>query len=108
MPIATTNQIIDEYYYSEEFKTLVRSEREYLLKTSTEMALTDRARVQAFRFDFYRLLRHYKVPQHLWWATAFINGIEDPFSDIRHLMSIKMIEESVLDAAISRSNTTYG
>lgn len=98
----------EEYFYSERFKVLVRSEKEHLLKTSTVMPFTDKAQAWAMKHNIYMFLRNNNVPEHLLWATAYINGIENPFSNFTHLKQIFMINEQTLNNSISRSNTVRG
>lgn len=95
-----------EVYFTEAFKTMVRSERELLLRQTTEQPIKSPSDLHAYRYDIYRLLRTYKVPSYLWWVTAYLNGIEDPFADISGLSSIRMISEQALSDRIVRSNTT--
>lgn len=97
-----------ELYYTEAFKTMVRSEREVFLRQTTDHPIIDRAELHAYRYDIYRLLRNYNVAPHMWWVTAYLNGIEDPFTDISEMVSIRMIAEEVLSDAIVRSNTVRG
>jgi hypothetical protein len=94
-----------DIYYTEAFKTLVRSEKEILLRGSQLMPIVDRAMLYAFRNDFYRVMRVMNIPAHLRWATAFINDISDPNQDVSEMHSFQMINESDLNKAISRSNT---
>ncbi|EBV8434239.1 hypothetical protein AVA65_08315 [Salmonella enterica subsp. enterica serovar Minnesota] len=94
-----------QFYYTEEFKTLVRSQKELLLRTAGNKSIVNRYEVQMYQFDFYRLLRSQGIPPHLYWATAFINGIEDPFQDIAGLKEIRTINESELEGIITRKNT---
>jgi hypothetical protein len=94
-----------DIFYTEAFKTLVRSEKEILLRGSQTMPIVDRAMLYAFRTDFYRVMRVMNVPAHLRWATAYINDIIDPNQDISDMHSFQMITESDLNKAISRNNT---
>ncbi|ASU03873.1 hypothetical protein JOAD_42 [Erwinia phage vB_EamM_Joad] len=105
MPIETGYNELYAFYYTEEFKTLVRSEKELLLKSAGTKSIINRYSVQMYRFDFYRLLRSEGIPPHLYWATAFINGIEDPFMDISGLKEIRTLNESELESVIARKNT---
>ena len=97
-----------DFYYTEEFKTLVRSEKEYFFNNATEESYLVPAIVYAFRYDFYRILRESSVPQYLWWATAFINDVNDPFQDMSGLKKFYRIDEQLLEAAIARKNTVRG
>jgi len=97
-----------EFFYTDAFKILVRSEKEILLRTAQLMPIVDRAMLYAFRTDFYRVMRSMNIPAHLRWATAFINDINDPNQDVSDLHSFMAISESDLNKAISRSNTVKG
>lgn len=98
----------EEYYHSEKFKTLVRSEKEHLLKTSTILDMRDKALAYAMRNNFYMFLRINGISEHLIWASAYINGIEDPFADYTNLREIFIVNEQELNNSISRSNTVSG
>lgn len=94
-----------DVFFTERFKVLVRSERELLRKMASEVPLLEPAIKNAFRNDFYRLLRHYGIPNHMIWTTAFINDVLDPFQDITHMNSFLSIDEGVLYEMLARSNT---
>jgi len=94
-----------EVYYTEAFKTMVRSERESLLKETTEFQMVPMNELYAYRYDIYRLLRSLGVPSYLWWVTAYLNGVEDPFTDISKMTSLRKINEESLSDRIVRSNT---
>ena len=94
-----------DFYYTDAFKILVRSEKEILLRGSQMIPIVDRAMLYAFRTDFYRVMRVMNIPAHLRWATAYINDISDPNQDVSDMQSFQMINESDLNKAISRSNT---
>jgi len=104
MPI-NTYDTTKEVYYTERYKTLVRSEKEFLLKNCVQFPLENRAEVFAFRRDIYRLLRTINVEPHLYWTVAYLNGIENPDQDISHLREILVIQENVLEKIIVRSNS---
>lgn len=109
MPIPNNAIGVDkDIYFTDRFKTLVRSEKELLVNTASSTAVLEPYVVNAYRNDFYRLMRHYGVPSHLWWATAYINGVEDPYQDVSGISSFLLINDSTLSTAISRSNTVQG
>ena len=108
MPIDTGYNSMYDFYYTEEFKVLVRSQKEILLRSSGSVPLVNRSEVQMYRYDFYRLLRSLGIPDHLHWATAFINGIEDPFKDNAGLIEVLSISTSQLENIITRKNTERG
>lgn len=97
-----------DVFFTDSFKTLVRSEKELLKRTAHTKPIIEKNVLYAYRNDIYRLLRYLSVPSYLYWATAYINGIEDPTQDITHLSSIYLLDESTLSGAISRSNTVQG
>jgi len=106
MPISIKGAGTDkDVFYTERYKTMVRSERELLLRKTTDFPIVSRSELYAYRHDFYRLLRVLNVLPHLHWTIAYLNGIEDPSMDCSHLSSIRMIDEDVLAQSITRSNT---
>lgn len=109
MPIPNNDINADkDVFFTERFKTLVRSEKELLKRTAHQKPIIEKNVLYAYRNDIYRLLRHFEIPSYMWWATAYINGIEDPTQDITHLEYILMMDESIIASAISRSNTVQG
>lgn len=94
-----------EAYYTERFKTLVRSELEFIKKEAGYYQQITPSIQQAFKNDFYRLLRVMGTPSYLWWATAYINGITDPNQDISGMTLIYRINEEALNTRIARNNT---
>lgn len=107
MPIYTNEFNTDkEVFYTERFKTLVRSQKELLVPQATTISLIEDQVKYAYRNDFYRLLRHYKVPAHLYWTVAFINGVTDPFESIIKMKEFLLIDENVLYELMARSGTT--
>ena len=94
-----------EVFYTEAFKTMVRSERESLLKETTEFPVIPKNELYAYRYDIYRLLRSLGVPSYLWWITAYLNGVENPFADISKIQSLRKVNEESLSNRIARSNT---
>lgn len=95
-----------EVYFTESFKTMVRSEKEFILREASSVPILTPGAQYAYRFDIYRLLRSMQIPSYLWWVTAYINGIEDPFMDVSKLKQILKVNESSLEDRIVRSNTT--
>ena len=109
MPIPNNSSAADKaVFYTEPFKVLVRSEKEVLLRSAATVPIINRHELHAYRFDIYRLLRSLKIQPHLYWATAYLNGIEDPGQDISGLQSILTVNEEILNKAITRSSTTWG
>lgn len=109
MPISD-NSIGSEksVFFTDKFKVLVRSQKELLVRQAQVVPLIEPQVVNAFKNDFYRLIRFYGVPSYLWWATAYINGIENPTQDISGITSYLAINENLLASSIARSNTVRG
>ncbi len=95
-----------DFFFTERFKVLVRSEREILLRQTQEIPIVSHAQLYAYRYDFYRFLRVQGIENHMLWVTAYLNGIEDPFMDCAGMQSYKIIDEAHLTQAVARSNTT--
>jgi len=107
MPIANNDfSNGKDVFYTERYKTLVRSELELIRKEASYFPNVIPAVQQAYKNDFYRLLRSLGVPSYLWWTTAYINGITDPFEDISGLTLIYQVSEDALNARIARNNTS--
>jgi hypothetical protein len=97
-----------DYFFTEEFKVMARSIKDELIANSTELSLVDRAELNAFRYNFYRLLKAKNVRMHLWWVNAFINDIINPYQDTTAKKSIFIVDEEILNKAVARNNTTRG
>ena len=109
MPIPNNESDSDKgLFYTDRYKTLVRSEKEILLRGASVVPFTDMSMVYAFRTDFYRLLRVMKVPAHLRWTVAYLNDVIDPNQDISGMRSFLQVDETDLYKAIARNNTTQG
>lgn len=109
MPIPNETSSADKViFYTERYRTLVRSQRELLLRTATDIPLNEPNVRNAFKTDFYRLLRTKNVPPHLYWTVAFLNGVTDPNQNISHMRSFKLVNESELAKIIARTNTRQG
>lgn len=63
---------------------------------------------QAFKNDFYRLLRSMGVPPHMHWTIAFLNNVDDPDMDISSMTGWFNIAEEEITKSISRNNTVRG
>lgn len=106
MPLANNDFINGkDVFFTERYKTLVRSELELIRKECSYFQEVVPAVQQAFKNDFYRFLRVMKVPSYLWWTTAYINGITNPNQDISGMTLIYQINESALNTRIARNNT---
>lgn len=109
MPIAEEGYSGDKaIFFTQEYKTLVRSEKEILLRSATTLPIMNRNELYAYRTDVYRLLRSLGVQPHMYWTVAFLNGIENPDQDVSHLTFIYTLDDRILEKALSRSNTVQG
>lgn len=109
MPISTNNADGDKsVFFTPEYKTLIRSLKEVLLKSSTSLPIPNPNDRYAYRYDFYRLLRALKIKSHLWWTIAYLNGVENVHKDNSNIIEIKNVDENIIVRAISRSNTRQG
>jgi len=105
MPLTTANIVEDDVYYTEDFKTLIRSHREFLIANTQPSAELDTSLLYAFRNNFYGYLRSKGVPPKLWWVCAFLTGIKTPFQDISRLEKWYYPDINAIETIISRSNT---
>lgn len=109
MPIGSLNvNATKDIFYTNRYKTMVRSLKEVLLTQSQALPIPNPNDRWAYRYDFYRLLRELGVESHLHWTVAFLNDVTDPFADNSKKVEIRAISESLVLAAISRSNTRRG
>lgn len=97
-----------DFYYTEEYKVLVRSQKELLLQRSLSVVVDNPNILYAFRNDFYRYLRVRGIEEHLFWTIAYLNGIENPHEDVAHLKSFQTVDESDINRLIARTNTVRG
>lgn len=105
MPISINDG--NQYWYTDEFKTIIRSCKEILLEGASYAPFIDRSIVFAYRFNFHKFLRELRnkengdsVPEDMIWVTSFINGIEDPNSDWSKLEGIYIPSRTQIDSLI--------
>lgn len=109
MPIGSLSSSASKtIFFTPRYKTLVRSLKDILVKQAQSFPIPNPNDRYAYRYDFYRLLRELGVPGHMLWTISYINGVEDPFADNSDKVEILNISESLVLAAISRSNTRQG
>lgn len=107
MPISDSGYGADKaVFYTQAYKTLVRSQKEILLRGATVIPIINRNELYAYRFDIYRLLRSLSIDPHMWWTIAYLNGIENPQQDITKLTAIYNIDQQQIEKALARSDTT--
>lgn len=105
MPLTTSNINDDDYYYSEEFKTLIRSHKDFLLQNTAPTAILNRSLLFAFPTDFYVYLKNQEVPPRLWWVCAYLSGIETSWTNVTRIEKWYRPDEEYIRNIISRSNT---
>lgn len=97
-------QAMDQFF-TEEYKTMVRSNKEYLLSTAGKYPIEDISFLHAHRYDFYRvILEVFGVPQYMHWTTAFLNDIEDPSQYIGEMKEVLIIDVAVMNKLMQRMN----
>jgi hypothetical protein len=102
-----------DYYYSDEFKTIVRSCKEVLLNVATYSPFLDKSIAFAYRYNFHKFLRNLRtssnsepaIPEELIWAISFINGIEDPKQTFEDRDGIYLITTADIDALLQTTTT---
>lgn len=93
------------YYYTDEFKTIIRSCKEIILQRASFAPFVDDSVKFAYKYNFHKFLRQLKrknddgraVSEDLIWTTAFINGIENPNQDFSKLPGIYTVTPDVID-----------
>lgn len=100
----------DDYYYSDAFKTLVRSNKRYLLRACEHIQIVELDFLYVNRNNVYGLLARLpslNIPTHLLWVTAFLNGITNPNEDISKRTEILKIAPAVIEELIRKQKTTF-
>lgn len=98
----------NSYYYTDEYKTTIRSCKEILLAQATFLPFPDESIKFAYKNNFHKFLREYRTllggsgsfEEHLIWTISFINDIENPNADFSHLKGIWVITEVIIDSII--------
>ncbi|QDB70479.1 hypothetical protein CF8_0068 [Aeromonas phage CF8] len=106
MPISLTPG--NEYFYSDEFKVVIRSCKEMILARASFAPFDNPAIKHAYRGNFHKLLRSIggenpSIPEDMIWVNAFINGIENPNQDFSDLKGIWLVDKSVVTSIIQVS-----
>ena len=94
-----------DYYYTPEFKTIIRSCKEILLNQAIFSPFVGEDIKFAYRYNFHKLLRQLggenpSVPEDMIWVISFVNGIEDPNKDFSHLKGIWSVTKEQVDSVI--------
>jgi len=103
----------NEYYYSDEYKTIIRSCKDVLLQSASHTPFLDNSIRFAYRYNFHKFLRNIRtgrtdepaIPEELIWTISFINGIEDPMADFSHLTGIYTVTKDTVDFLIQTTRT---
>lgn len=67
-----------DIFFTDEFKTLIRSCKELIIERSIPTLITVPSIKEAYRYDFYKLLRELGITEDMVWVTAYINDVTDP------------------------------
>lgn len=102
----------NSYYYTEEFKTIIRSCKDVLLSGATFSPFAPGVRF-AYKYNFHKFLRNlrteggevYSVPEELIWAISYINGITNPNQDFSHLEGLYTVTKEQIDLMIQSTRT---
>lgn len=105
MGLSTTNVREDEYYYTEEFKTLMRSHREFLIANTPPATETNTSLLFAYRFDFFRYIKKKGVEPKFWWLCAYLSDITTPYQDISRMEKWYRPNPEQIEQIIARNNT---
>lgn len=103
----------DSYYYTDEYKVIIRSCKEVLLESAAYTPFVDPGIRFAYRYNFHKFLRQLRtdnsdmtaIPEQLIWTISFLNGIENPNQDFSHLEGIYTVTEEAIDLMIQSTRT---
>ncbi|QAU04354.1 hypothetical protein [Vibrio phage 2 TSL-2019] len=94
-----------DQFFTDEYKTMIRSNKEYLLSIAGKYPIQDLSFLHAHRYDFYRVLwESFNVPQHLHWTVAFLNDVEDPSQYVGDMKEVLIIDTAVVNKLVQRMN----
>lgn len=105
MPLSISSIKEDEYFYSDSFRTLMRSHKEFLVQRATEREIVDQSGLHACKNDFYKFMLQNGVAPQYWWVCAYINDITTPYQYIGKMKTWLIPDISYIETLISRSNT---
>lgn len=111
MPLPYTGG--DDFYYTDEYKVIIRSCKEVLLAQASNTQILDPGIRFAYRYNFHKFLRQLRnanagsfvIPEELIWTISFLNGIEDPTQDFSHLTELRIVTFEQVDALIQSTRT---
>ncbi|AGB07206.1 hypothetical protein [Vibrio phage VP4B] len=94
-----------DQFFTDEYRVMIRSNKEYLLSVAGSYPITDISFQHAHRYDFYRLiLESFKVPQHMHWTIAFLNDVENPSDYVGDMKEVLIVDTAVINKLIQRTN----
>ncbi|EBY9764062.1 hypothetical protein D5W64_13190 [Salmonella enterica subsp. enterica serovar Saintpaul] len=93
------------YYFTDEYKTIVRSCKEVLLSQATFSPFVGDNIKFAYKYNFHKFLRQIggdvsTIPEELIWTISFLNGIEDPNKDFSHLTGLYTVTMEQIESII--------
>ena len=103
MPISLNSG--NPFFYTEEYKTIIRSCKEILLSRASFSPFVDDSLRFAYRNNFHKLLRRMGgmsslIPEDMIWTISYLNGIENPNQDFSHLKGIYTITRENINSVI--------
>lgn len=107
MPLDIT--IGNAYYFSDEYKVIIRSCKEILLAQANYTPFIEPGIVFAYRYNFHKFLRSLRtenggessIPEDLIWTISYINDMENPNSDFSKLPGIYTVTKEIVDRVIA-------
>ncbi|AEV89509.1 hypothetical protein OBP_072 [Pseudomonas phage OBP] len=95
----------NSYYYTDEFKTIIRSCKEILLSQAAFSAFADDSIKFAYKYNFHKFLRNLggdnpTIPEELIWVTSFINNMENPNADFTKIPGLFTVTKEQVDSVI--------
>lgn len=91
----------DPFYYTDEYKTIIRSCKEMILTRASYRPFVTDTEVYAYRNNFHKLIRATAgISEDLVWTIAFINGITNPHQDFSHLKGFYVVDRSIISTFV--------
>lgn len=95
----------NNYYFTPEFKTIIRSCKEILLAQAAFSPFVGDSIKFAYRYNFHKFLRQLggenpAIPEDMIWLTSYLNGIEDPNQGFGHLKGLYTVTPEQVDSVI--------
>lgn len=91
----------DPFYYTDEYKTIIRSCKELIIKRASWRPFISDAEAHAYRNNFHKLLRAIgNIPEDLIWTISFINDVHNPNQDFSNLKGFYTVDKSIISSFI--------